>query len=92
MDARRKNTRTCQVGSKDVVCPVLTSAISCGVRVSQESAKALRPRVDGSQQRYRLPVSEKQPGLAAVMQIHPGGLGSDPYSATYWMCHLEQFH
>lgn len=46
MDARRKNNPTCQVGSKDVVGPVLTHVISCGARASQESPKALRPRVD----------------------------------------------
>lgn len=93
MDARRKNNPTWQVGSKEVVCPVLTHAISCSARVSQDSPKALRPRVDGSEKRYGIPVSGRQPRLAAGTQsLAPGGLGSNPNSATYRMCGLVQFH
>lgn len=48
--------------SKDVVRPVLTRAISHGMRVRQEYPKDLSPRVDGLQQKNRIPVSGRQPG------------------------------
>lgn len=82
-----------QTGSKDVVCHALTPAISCAVRTSQEPPQDLSPRVDGPQQRSGLPVPGRQAGIAGVTPtLAPGGLGSDPSSATSQMYNLERFH